>query len=82
MDEALQIVDGMHEPLHLLLTDVVMRGGTGVAVVERIPQIRLLFMSGYAERVDGMLKDGAAFLQKPFSSSRLVQKVREVFDAT
>ena len=84
MDEALQIVDGMREPLHLLLTDVVMRGGTGVAlaaaVVERIPQIRLLFMSGYAERVDGMLKDGAAFLQKPFSSSRLVQKVREVFD--
>src|SRR4029079_465337 len=83
MEEALRIVDGMREPLHLLLTDVVMRGGTGVAladaVVERIPQIRLLFMSGYAERVDGMLKDGAAFLQKPFSSSRLVQKVREVF---
>jgi hypothetical protein len=39
-------------------------------------------MSGYAERVDGMLKDGAAFLQELFSSSRLVQKVREVFDAT
>jgi PAS domain S-box-containing protein len=84
MEEALRIVDGLREPLHLLLTDVVMRGGTGVAlaaaVVERMPQIRLLFMSGYAERVDGMLKDGAAFLQKPFSSSRLVQKVREVFD--
>jgi hypothetical protein len=40
-------------------------------------------MSGYTANVivhQGMLNDGGAFLQKPFSIMDLAQKVREVLD--
>jgi DNA-binding response OmpR family regulator len=42
-------------------------------------------MSGYTDNVistGGMLEKGLAFLQKPFSPSILVQKVREVLSRT
>jgi FixJ family two-component response regulator len=40
-------------------------------------------MSGYTDSTIiryGLPKTGSAFLQKPFSPQRLVQKVREVLD--
>ena len=60
----------------------------GVAVAERLaqthPGTKTLFMSGYtggAITYQDVLKPGAAFLQKPFSSLALTRKVREVLDA-
>ncbi len=47
------------------------------------PEIELLFMSGYTANVivhQGMLNDGVAFLQKPFSINELAEKVRGVLD--
>ena len=71
--------------IHLLLTDVVMPGTGGRELAARImttrPDIRVLYMSGYTENVitsGGMLERGLAFLQKPFSPSSLIQKIREV----
>jgi two-component system cell cycle sensor histidine kinase/response regulator CckA len=71
--------------IHLLLTDMVMPGISGRELAERISakrrDIRVLFMSGYTDNVitsGGMLEEGLAFLQKPFSPAALVQKVREV----
>lgn len=75
--------------IHLLLTDVVMPGTSGRELASRIsshrPGIRVLFMSGYTENVitsGGMLEKGLAFLQKPFSPTVLVEKVREVLNHT
>ena len=75
--------------IHLLLTDMVMPGTSGRELAERISakrrDIRVLFMSGYTENVitsGGMLEEGLAFLQKPFSPATLVQKVREVLSQT
>jgi PAS domain S-box-containing protein len=75
--------------IHLLLTDVVMPGTSGRELAERISakrkDIRVLFMSGYTDNVitsGGMLEEGLAFLQKPFSPAALVQKVREVLSQT
>jgi FixJ family two-component response regulator len=72
----------------LLLTDVIMPGISGRELAKRIlsrhSAIRVLYMSGYTYNViaqDGTLEDGMAFLQKPFTPSGLVEKVREVLDA-
>ena len=48
------------------------------------PDIRVLFMSGYADDVvsrNGALTPGSAFLEKPFSANDLATKVRETLDA-
>jgi signal transduction histidine kinase/CheY-like chemotaxis protein len=73
--------------VHLLLTDIVMTGRSGLALAERVrrrwPAIRVLFMSGYANRAStgGDVFDGhAAFIQKPFTVESLVLKVRETLD--
>jgi CheY-like chemotaxis protein len=44
------------------------------------PQIPVLYISGYAgeDRSLELLKNGAAFLAKPFTAASLAQKVREV----
>jgi PAS domain S-box-containing protein len=71
--------------IHLLLTDVVMPGTSGrelaVIINRRRPKIRVLYMSGYTENVitsGGLLEEGLAFLQKPFSPAVLIQRIREV----
>ncbi len=75
--------------VHLLLTDVVMPGTSGRELAARImakrPAIHVLYMSGYTENVvtsGGLLEEGLAFLQKPFSPAVLIQKVHEVLRHT
>jgi two-component system, cell cycle sensor histidine kinase and response regulator CckA len=75
-------------PIHLLLTDVVMPQMSGPEVAEKIqiarPEIKVLYMSGYPDHPvfdqDGV-SHPTGFLQKPFSPSALIQKVREVLDS-
>ena len=76
------------QPIHLLLTDVVMPQMSGKALAERVPALhpetRVLYMSGYADDAfvrHGILEGNAFLLPKPFTSNALVQKVREVLDA-
>jgi PAS domain S-box-containing protein len=73
--------------IDLLLSDVVLPEMSGRDLAGQIaglnPGIRVLFMSGYTADViahQGILDDGVAFIQKPFSMNDLVEKVREVLD--
>ncbi len=73
--------------IDLLMTDVVMPGMNGRDLAGKIialyPGIRLLFMSGYTANViahHGVLDDGVAFIQKPFSMTDMTAKVRELLD--
>ncbi|MGQ0810454.1 MAG: PAS domain S-box protein, partial [Nitrospiraceae bacterium] len=74
-------------PIHLLLTDVVMPQMSGPEVAEKLssvrPDLKVLYMSGYPDHPvfsrDG-IKTDRAFLQKPFTTYTLIQKVREVLD--
>jgi PAS domain S-box-containing protein len=84
---ALTLVEAFTGQIHLVTTDVVMPEMSGTALVERlvsiIPDIRVLFMSGYTD--DEVVRRGifdrrAAFLQKPFTPDQLALKVREVLD--
>ena len=81
--EALAIVEQSKEPIHLLLTDVVMPNLQGPELVKQAKQLRsdmkIVYMSGYLEfnrASDKFLEEGF-FLQKPFSRGALVDKVAE-----
>ena len=72
----------------LLVTDVVMPAMNGKALYNEaralIPGLKVLYMSGYTENViasQGVLDEGIAFIQKPFTPKALVAKVREVLQA-
>jgi len=76
-------------PIHLLLADVVLPGGSGRALADALlsqrADVRVLFMSGYAEDAivhRGVLASNTPFLHKPFSADTLTAKVREVLDAS
>jgi PAS domain S-box-containing protein len=84
---AIQIARARTDRIHLLITDVIMPEMNGRDLAEQLkdlfPKIELLFMSGYTANVivhQGMLNDGVAFLQKPFSINELAEKVRDVLD--
>ena len=81
-------VEGRHRgPIHLLLTDVVMPLMGGRELAERLsarrPDTRVLFVSGFTDDTvvrHGVLDEGVAFLQKPFTLESLARIVREVLD--
>jgi len=80
--ELLSLVEGHSEPVDLLLTDIVMPGLSGQDLARlarrRWPKIRVLYTSGYSdEELDDLLGD-AAFLQKPFTPTELMAKVKEL----
>ena len=70
--------------IDLLMTDVVMPGMNGKELLQRVqmvrPAIRVLFMSGYTSDViarHGVLDQGIAFIQKPFSIDDLALKIHD-----
>ena len=81
--EAVGLAEAHEGPIHLLLTDVVMPQASGRKLAEQLAPghrgLRVLYMSGYIVR-HGVLQEGAAFLQKPFTPAGLLAKVREVLD--
>lgn len=86
--EALRLFSDRDEPIHLLLTDVVMPGLNGVELSKRLrsldPQLKVVFVSGYADSVilrHGATDAGVNFLQKPYRPAMLASKVREVLGA-
>jgi PAS domain S-box-containing protein len=85
--EALLIGERRTEPIHLLLTDVVMPEMNGRELAERLtalrPDLRVLFMSGYTD--DAILRQGirqseVALLPKPVAPAELVQRIRDLLD--
>jgi PAS domain S-box-containing protein len=86
-DEALRHSAQYDGPIHLLVTDVVMPGMGGRELSTRLtasrPEMQVLYVSGYTDDAimsHGILDEGLAFLQKPFTLATLSSKVREVLD--
>ncbi|MEW5958326.1 MAG: PAS domain S-box protein, partial [Chloroflexota bacterium] len=70
--EALQLCAERPEPIHLLLTDVVMPDMSGRELARQLklsrPPLKVLYMSGYTDDAivhHGVLDEGVAFIQKP-----------------
>ena len=86
--EALALVEQAGPAPALLITDVVLPEMSGVELAQqlqlRFPSLAVLYVSGYTPNViarQGILKPGFNYLAKPFSSTELLQKTREVLDA-
>ncbi|HXY25411.1 MAG TPA: PAS domain S-box protein [Candidatus Acidoferrum sp.] len=80
---AVEISNKLPGKLDLLLTDVVMPGLRGPElarlVANRHPQVRIVFMSGYAEGFpETQLPPHSVFLQKPFRFATLLEQLKLV----
>ena len=85
--EALAAIELQKCGVDLLVTDVVMPQMRGTELARKLltacPTLKVLFLSGYAENAivqQGELDPGTNFLQKPFSSTELLKKTREILD--
>jgi signal transduction histidine kinase/DNA-binding response OmpR family regulator len=83
--DAVTLAEKYRDPIHLLVTDVIMPGLKGPEVLRRIaqfhPAARVLYMSGYTADMitrQGVLNEGLQFIQKPFTISALLEKVAHV----
>jgi two-component system, cell cycle sensor histidine kinase and response regulator CckA len=86
--EAIRVSQGYSGPIHLMVTDILMDGMSGVELAERLsfkrPEMRVLFATGYpaglAENAS-LGREDAPLLKKPFSGRELATKVREVLES-
>ena len=86
-EEALLLCKQREEPIHLLLTDMMMPKMTGRELAGTVssfrPGIKVLYMSGYTvfgSPDNAGLPGGSFFIRKPFSATDLTKKVREVLE--
>lgn len=80
-EEAEQIAKACKGPIHVLVTDMVMPGMSGLQLAARLkpqrPEMKTLFVSGYGH--DELGRSGLApaeLLSKPFRAPELAQRVR------
>ena len=85
---AIQLAKEHEGPIQMLLSDVIMPQMNGKELQETIsllyPKMKILFVSGHPFDViapHNVLQSGINFLQKPFTTTVLTKKVREILDA-
>jgi CheY-like chemotaxis protein len=88
VEDALATAKDSHRKIDLLLTDIVMPRLDGRELANQLvalrPLLKILYMSGYTDDVivnRGVSTQGAMLVQKPFTKSTLLQKVRQTLDS-
>jgi two-component system cell cycle sensor histidine kinase/response regulator CckA len=81
---ALRLAMSDTQPIHLLLTDVVMPELSGIRLAERLQAFRqhmkVLYMSGYPDAGTAALSE-SNFILKPFTKAKLLRRMRDVLDS-
>lgn len=87
ISRALDLFKKRMNEIRLVLTDVIMPGGSGADLSFELhkikPDVRIIYMSGYTDDSivrHGILPENTHFIQKPFSTEDLVIKIREVLN--
>jgi two-component system, cell cycle sensor histidine kinase and response regulator CckA len=87
-EEASRVAGSFDGRIHLLLTDVMLPGVGGRELAEglreSLPDLKVLYVSGFTDDESvraGGFPPGSKFLQKPFTLSALVGKVREALES-
>jgi CheY-like chemotaxis protein len=85
--DAIRLYNGTAAGVDLVLTDLTMPGMDGYELAEQLrsrhPGLKVLFMSGYAERLmtsDRATQAGTGYVEKPFSVDTLLRRLREVLE--
>ena len=82
--EGLELITRHGRDCRLVISDVVMPGLSGPAMVQRLrtkmPDLKVLCLSGYAD--DFLRANGVEFLQKPVPPDVLLKKVNDLLHAT
>lgn len=80
--DAIALASGLENPIHLLLTDVVMPGASGPELADELvasrPDMKVVFMSGYAREhlpMDSPAAERIILVEKPFSGADLLRAV-------
>jgi two-component system cell cycle sensor histidine kinase/response regulator CckA len=88
VEDAMETGKDAQRKIDLLLTDIVMPRLDGRELANQMvllrPNLRVLYMSGYTDDVivhRGILKQMTMLVQKPFTKSTLLRKVRETLDS-
>jgi DNA-binding response OmpR family regulator len=84
--EAIRMSDAHPSDIHLLLADIMLPSGNGIAlaraIVEKRPETAVLYMSGFPAEAIRVVQEGGAptggFLEKPFSSELLIDRVGKI----
>ncbi len=86
-EQAISLSQSHDGPIHLVITDVVMPGMSGVDMAAQLeadrPGIGILYVSGYRDETishHGMSSVQVHLLQKPFTVEALTAKVRSILD--
>ncbi|MEJ5369178.1 MAG: response regulator [Bryobacteraceae bacterium] len=84
--EALELCERRESPPAALVTDLTMPGISGRELAGRLrmrwPEMRVLFITGYAEQQELATEDEKTrLLHKPFTTARLVEEVRRLLEA-
>jgi len=89
VDHALDLAKTLTDPIHLMLTDVIMPGLSGRQLAEQVlqarPNLKVIYMTGYTDDMvvqHKVLEPEVALLQKPFDKIQLARKVRHILDAS
>jgi two-component system cell cycle sensor histidine kinase/response regulator CckA len=83
---AVRLYESAAQPVHLLLTDVIMPDLNGPVLAARLraqkPDLKVLFISGFHDTqfVQRSMDNNFALLAKPFSPSGLLRAVRDCLD--
>lgn len=85
--EAISICEGHEGRIHLILTDIVLPGMSGLEMSQVLaakrPEAKLMFMSGYAREAvaeRGVLPPDMEYMAKPFTIHEIQSRVRRVLD--
>lgn len=85
--KGLELAAGYSDPIHLLLTDIIMPEMSGPQLAEALgkarPDMKILYMSGYSSNVldvEELSLEKVELLDKPFSSDDLLIRVRGILN--
>ena len=85
VDDAIRIAEQHKEPIHMLMTDMVMPKMSGPALAKKVresrTEIRVIYVSGYADSSvvqQELSEEHTSFLHKPYSRRDLLREIHRL----